>query len=123
MEQKKQTEYILKQPKKEGIPKRVKKIVKKFIGSELSLIEDSYYSNEILNEIIEKNKLRWFYDIYIGDVLIKKEGLIKFNTDSIHLYYIRRENESSYKFYFILSPESRDSLRFYLSTIKKYKLI
>jgi hypothetical protein len=123
MEQKKQTEYILKQPKKEGIPKSVKKIVKNFVGSGFSVIEDSYYSNEILEEIIEKNKLKWFYDIYIGNVLIKKEGLIQFNTDSIHLYYMRRENESSYKFYFILYPDSRDSLRFYLNTIKKYKLI
>jgi hypothetical protein len=123
MEQKKQIEYILKQPKKEGIPKRVKKIVKNFVGSGFSVIEDSYYSNEILEEIIEKNKLKWFYDIYIGNVLIKKEGLIQFNTDSIHLYYMRRENESSYKFYFILYPDSRDSLRFYLNTIKKYKLI
>jgi hypothetical protein len=123
MEQKKQTEYILKQPKKEGIPKKVKKIVKNFVGSGFSVIEDSYYSNEILEEIIEKNKLKWFYDIYIGNVLIKKEGLIQFNTDSIHLYYMRRENESSYKFYFILYPDSRDSLRFYLNTIKKYKLI
>jgi hypothetical protein len=123
MEQKKQTEYILKQPKKEGIPKRVKKIVKNFVGSGFSVIEDSYYSNEILEEIIEKNKLKWFYDIYIGNILIKKEGLIQFNTDSIHLYYMRRENESSYKFYFALYPDSKDSLTFYLNTIKKYKLI
>lgn len=119
MDTKKQTEYILKQPKKEGIPKRVKKMV----DSTLSVIEDGYYSNEILNEIIEKNDLKWFYDIYIGNVLIRKEGLIKLKSDLMYLYYIRRENESSYKFYFMLRPDSRDSLLFYLNSIKKNKLI
>jgi hypothetical protein len=123
MEPKKQIEYVLKQPKKEGIPKRVKKVVKKFGYSDLSIIEDGYYSNEILNEIIEKNKLRWFYDMYIGNTLTKKEGLIQFNSETIYLFYKRREDESSYKFYFALYPDSKDSLTFYLNTIKKYKLI
>jgi len=88
-----------------------------------SVIETDFYTKEGLTNIISKNKLVWSVKYFNGSSIFYKEGLIKFIQSESFLYFIRRIDEDTYKFFAILPEESNDSMIFYLNSLKKYKTI
>jgi len=49
--------------------------------------------------------------------------LVKFGKSNSYLYFIKRVDEGTYKFFFILPEESNDSVLFYLNSLKQFKTI
>jgi len=88
-----------------------------------SVIETDFYVKDALNKIMEKNLLLWSIKYYNGRSLQYKEGLVKFNNSNSYLYFIKRVDEETYKFFFVLPEESNDSVLFYLNSLKQFKTI
>jgi hypothetical protein len=108
--------------KNNEIPDRVLNISEEFLGSYPSIIETDFYTIDSIKLILSKNELMWSKKYFDGDNTIYKNGLINFSNDSL-IYFIRRENENTYKFYFLSKEKSTDGLIFYLNKLKEFKTI
>jgi len=81
------------------------------------------YGKDALDKIMEKNLLLWSIKYYDGRSIQYKEGLVKFNNSDSYLYFIKRVDEGTYKFFFVLPEKSNDSVLFYLNSLKQFKTI
>jgi len=88
-----------------------------------SVIETDFYIKEALDIILSKNKIVWSVKYFSGSSIDIKEGLVKFDNSNTYLYFIKRVDETTYKFYEIIPEESSDSMIYYLNSLKKYKTI
>lgn len=88
-----------------------------------SIIETDFYLADALTKILEKNNIVWSVK-YFGNVGVElKEGLIKFTQSLTYLYFKKRKDEGSYKFYVLCEETSTDSVIFFLNSYKKFKTI
>jgi len=104
------------------IPEKIIKITEGTIEYP-SVIETDFYVKDALVKIMEKNLLLWSIKYYDGRSLQYKEGLVKFNNSDSYLYFIKRVDEGTYKFFFVLPEKSNDSVLFYLNSLKQFKTI
>ena len=88
-----------------------------------SVIETDFYIKEALDIILSKNKIVWSVKYFNGSSIDIKEGLVKFDNSNTYLYFIKRVDETTYKFYAIIPEDSSDSMIYYLNSLKKYKTI
>ena len=88
-----------------------------------SIIETEFYTKGVLERIMEKNDIIWSSNLFNGRSISLKEGLVKFNNSTTYLYFIRRKDEDTYKFYCLYEESSSDSVVFFLNGYKKYKTI
>lgn len=88
-----------------------------------SVIETDFYVKDALDSIINNNILLWSVKYFNGNSIQFTEGLIKFKQSNSYLYFTKRVDENSYKFFAIINEETTDSMIFYLNTIKKHKTI
>ena len=72
---------------------------------------------------MENNSLVWSHKKFDGFNVSLNEGLIKFNDTLSYLYFIKRKDENTYKFYTICEESSSDSMIFFLQSYKKFKTI
>ena len=107
---------------KNEIPKKILSISEEFLGCYPSIIETDFYTVDAIKGMILKNELIWSKKYFDGGNTIYKNGLINFSNDSL-IYFIRRENENTYKFYFLSKEKSTDGLIFYLNKLKEFKTI
>ena len=109
------------------LPKEVLTHVNTLIGkgdNTLStVIETDFYSEESLERLLENNSLVWSHKKFDGFNVSLNEGLIKFNDTLSYLYFIKRKDENTYKFYTICEESSSDSMIFFLQSYKKFKTI
>lgn len=105
------------------IPKDVIGIVETELKLKPSTIETEFFSQDGLNEIIRTNELIWSNRVLKNNFSIYKNGIVKFKSSNIMLYFTRRNDENSYKLFFICDEKSIDSVMFYINKIEKYKLI
>jgi len=108
--------------KKYKLPKRVLEIAGGTIEFP-SVIETNFYSKDALTKIMDKNHLLWSVKFYNGSSIQYQEGLVKFNKSNTYLYFIKRVDENTYKFFMVLPEESSDSVLFFLNSLKQYKTI
>jgi len=73
--------------------------------------------------MLAKNKIIWADKHFNGSNTIYNNGLIEFKESEILFYFVKRENEITYKFYCLSKEESTDSIIFYLNQLKKFKTI
>jgi hypothetical protein len=105
------------------IPDDVKKIVEDKLIIKPSTLETGFFSLDGLDTILKNNKLIWSNRELKNGFSIYKNGIIKFKSSDIMLYFTKRNNESSYKFFFMCEEKSMDSVMFYVNKIDKYKLL
>lgn len=105
------------------IPKEVKLISENELNIKASTLETEFFSVDGLNEIIRTNELIWSNRVLKNNFSIYKNGIVKFKSSNIMLYFTRRNDENSYKLFFICDEKSIDSVMFYINKIEKYKLI
>lgn len=108
------------------LPKDILTYVNGVIGDNYSLstvIETEFYTKDALNRILEKNEIVSSYKMYDGNGVTLKEGLIKFSEGLSFLYFIKRKDENTYKFYTICKEESSNGMLFFLNSYKKFKTI
>lgn len=108
------------------LPKDILTYVNGVIGDNYSLstvIETEFYTKDALNRILEKNEIVSSYKMYDGNGVTLKEGLIKFSDGLSFLYFIKRKDENTYKFYTICKEESSNGMLFFLNSYKKFKTI
>ena len=109
------------------LPKEVLTYVNNLIGKGAhtlsTVIETEFYTQEALNRMLEKNEIIWSHKLFNGVGMELKEGLIRFNETFNYLYFIKRKDENTYKFYMICKESSSDSMLFFLQSYKKFKTI
>ena len=109
------------------LPKEVLTHVNTLIGKGAhtlsTVIETEFYTQEALNRMLEKNEIIWSHKLFNGVGMELKEGLIRFNETFNYLYFIKRKDENTYKFYMICKESSSDSMLFFLQSYKKFKTI
>jgi|TARA_R110002153_G_scaffold86356_4_gene214628 hypothetical protein len=109
------------------LPKEVLTHVNTLIGkgdNTLStVIETDFYTDESLKRLLEKNNLMWSHKKFDGFNVSLNEGLINFTNTLTYLYFIKRKDENTYKFYTICKESSSDSMIFFLQSYKKFKTI
>ena len=109
------------------LPKEVLTHVNNLIGKGAhtlsTVIETEFYTQEALNRMLEKNEIIWSHKLFNGVGMELKEGLIRFNETINYLYFIKRKDENTYKFYMICKESSSDSMLFFLQSYKKFKTI
>lgn len=109
------------------LPKEVLTHVNNLIGKGThtlsTVIETEFYTHEALNRMLEKNEIIWSHKLFSGGQVILKEGLIRFSETFNYLYFIKRKDENTYKFYTICKEESSDSMIFFLRSYKNLKTI
>ena len=109
------------------LPKEVLTHVNNLIGKGAhtlsTVIETDFYSEESLKRLLENNSLVWSHKKFDGFNVSLNEGLIKFNDTLSYLYFIKRKDENTYKFYTICEESSSDSMIFFLQSYKKFKTI
>jgi len=88
-----------------------------------SVIETDFYTIDALDLIKEKNIVLQSVKYFDGKSISFNSGLIKFKSSNSYMYFIKRVDENSYKFFAIIDEESTDSMIFYLNSLKKYKTI
>jgi len=109
--------------KTEKIPERVLSYCEGVLGFFPSIIETDYYTIDALRSMLAKNKIIWSDKHFNGSNTIYNNGLIEFKESEILFYFVKRENEITYKFYCLSKEESTDSIIFYLNQLKKFKTI
>jgi len=105
------------------IPKEVKLIVEKELKFKPSTLETEFFSQDGLDEILNTNELIWSNRVLKNSFTIYKNGILKFKSSNIMLYFTRRNDENSYKLFFMCEEKSIDSVMFYINKIEKYKLL
>jgi len=106
----------------DDIPDKIIKLSQDILGFYPSIIETDFYSVDALRSALSKNELVWSNKYFDGSTTIYNNGLIEFKNN-ILFYFIKRENENSYKFYCLSKEDSKDSIIFYLNQLKKFKTI
>jgi hypothetical protein len=109
--------------KTQKLNKRVLKYCEDILGFFPSIIETNYYTIEALRTTLTKNKMIWSDKYFDGTSTIYNNGIIEFKKNEILFYFIKRENELTYKFYCLSKEESTDSILYYLNQLKKFKTI
>lgn len=111
-------------PKKQEykIPEMVMEMTKGTIEYP-SVIETDFYVKEALDLIVEKNMIVQSIKYFDGKSISLREGLVKFKKSNSYLYFTKRVDENTYKFFAIMGEESTDSMIFFLNSLKKFKTI
>jgi len=105
------------------IPQEVLSLAQNGIDNYPSILETEYYTNESLVTLLQKGKLSWYnYDLK-GKVLVKKEGLIEYSKNQIYIYFKKRDDESSYKYFVLSNSDSLDSVIFLFHNLQKFLTI
>jgi hypothetical protein len=115
-------ENLNKGKKTEKIPEDIIKISREILGFFPSIIETDFYTIDLLNNVLKTNKIVWSEKYFNGVNTIYNKGLIKLESN-ILIYFKKREDENSYKFFCLLHEESTDSIVFYFNQHNKYKTI
>jgi len=110
------------------LPNEILTYVSKIMGgtgnhSLPTVIETEFYTKDALDRILEKNKIVSSYKTYDGDNITLIDGLIRFSDSISFLYFIKRKDENTYKFYTICKEESSNGMLFFLNSYKKFKTI
>jgi len=110
------------------LPNEILTYVSKIMGgtgnhSLPTVIETEFYTKDALDRILEKNKIVSSYKTYDGDNITLIDGLIRFSDSISFLYFIKRKDENTYKFYTICKEESSNGMIFFLNSYKKFKTI
>ena len=113
-----------KEPKKVeyNIPEKVIENVEGIIKYP-SIIETDFYVKGALDKILEYNELLWSKKYFDGYSIQFNEGLVQFNDGNLFLYFKKRIDETTYKFFMLFPEESSDSVLFMLQGLKKFKTI
>ena len=101
------------------VPEKVIEVCGNEIVGLPTIIETDFYRVEVIKEIISNNNLLWsnkFYDRY---TIVYKQGLIKFKNDNIFIYFVKRKDENTYKFYILCEENKTDSVVFFLNKFNK----
>jgi hypothetical protein len=112
-----------KEVKKITVPDNVFKLSEKIIGELPSIIEMDYYTYDSLNIILEKNNLIWSEKYFNGSTTIYQKGLVSIDDNQILLYFIKRYDENTYKYFSLSKESSTDSIIYFINNLKKYKTI
>lgn len=112
-----------KQQKTELVPEEIFKFSQDYLGFFPSVIETDYYVLDGLVQILKGNKIIWSEKYFNGINTIYKKGLISLESNKILIFFKKREDENSYKFYCLLQEDSTDSIVFYFNKLKEYKTI
>jgi hypothetical protein len=107
---------------KKLIPDNILKLSEEIIGCLPSIIETDFYTIDVLNFILKANNVIYSQKYYDGSITIYNKGLIDLDN-KILLYFIKKEDENTYKFCCLSKEDSTDSIIFYLNKFKKYKTI
>lgn len=105
------------------LPKNILDYCENILNFYPSVIETGYYSIDALKIILSKNKLLWSNKFFDGLNIIYNNGLIEFKDSEIFFYFVKRENETTYKLYVLSKEDSTDSIIYYLNQLKKFKTI
>lgn len=110
------------------LPNEILTYVSKIMGGKgnhslPTVIETEFYTKDALDRILEKNKIVSSYKTYDGDNITLIDGLIRFSESISFLYFIKRKDENTYKFYTICKEESSNGMIFFLNSYKKFKTI
>jgi hypothetical protein len=105
------------------ISDRIIKYCEDILGFFPSIIETDYYNIDALRSMLSKNKIIWADKYFDGVSTIYNNGIIEFKQSEILFYFVKRENEITYKFYCLSKEESTDSILFYLNQLKSFKTI
>lgn len=110
------------------LPDEILTYVSKLMGSTggyslPTVIETEFYTKDALDRILEKNKIVSSYKTYDGNKITLIDGLIRFSDSISFLYFIKRKDENTYKFYTICKEESSSGMIFFLNSYKKFKTI
>lgn len=105
------------------IPKDVKEIVEKVLNLKPSTLETEFFSNDGLNEILKKNELIWSNRVLKNGLSTYKNGIIKFKSSNILVYFTKRNEENCYKLFFMCEEKSMNSIMFYINKLEKYKIL
>ncbi len=103
------------------IPDNVLEIFKKhfeFIPSETFV---GGVKKEGVDILLKKNELVWFKRFTNSNIEIYKEGIVKYGTNNVYIYFNKNEDESIYKLV-ILSNGIKDdiTLKILINGLKSY---
>lgn len=107
----------------EKIPSKIINFVENRIGIIPTIIETEYYKLEATKEIVEKNNMIWSDKFYDGENITHNYGLVKFNDQEVYIFFEKRKDDYTYKFYILCNEKNIDSIVFYLDKFKEYRTI
>jgi hypothetical protein len=102
-----------------SVPIELLSLVQNRIDTYPSVLETEYYSSESLSTLTKKGKLVWYKYGLWGKTLDKQEGLIEYSKNAIYIYFKKRDNESSYKYFVLSNSDSLDSIIFLFHNLQK----
>lgn len=101
-----------------SVPNELLSLVRNMIDTHPSVLETEYYASESLSTLTQKGKLIWYKYGLSGKTLDKQEGLIEY-SNAIYIYFKKRDNESSYKYFVLSNSDSLDSIIFLFHNLQK----
>jgi len=108
---------------KQVVPEEVVSLVKTYTDSYPSILETDYYTSDSLQTILQKGKLMWHNYALKGKTIEKREGLVEYSQREIYIYFKKRDDESTYKYFVLSSADSLDSVVFLFHNLQKFKTI
>jgi hypothetical protein len=102
-----------------SVPIELLSLVRNMIDTHPSVLETEYYASESLSTLMQKGKLIWYKYGLSGKTLDKQEGLIEYSKNAIYIYFKKRDNESSYKYFVLSNSDSLDSIIFLFHNLQK----
>jgi hypothetical protein len=86
-----------------------------------TIIETDFYVLDGLKVVIGDGEIISTYRQFTNNNHIYKNGLIKFETG--YVFFTKRNNEMTYKLFFLVNENSVDSIMFYINKLKNFKTI
>ena len=116
---------MIEKNKDSGVLKISEEIItlsKNILGFYPSIFMTDFYTIDALKNILSNNEILWSNKHFDGTSMIYLDGLIEFK-DNILIFFSKRENENTYRFYCLSKEDSTDSIIFYFNKLKKFKTI
>lgn len=104
------------------LSKNIIQMVEKRVKVYPSLIQSGWYPEDVIMYLLNKGNNEIWGNSVVDDKIVRYEGIIEFVNGSSYIYYKRNEQDSTYWLVCLTNDYGRESILFYLNSIKKLKV-
>jgi hypothetical protein len=102
------------------IPEHIIEHYKKLYDSYPSIIQTRNVIGDCVEQLKSKNKTLWSSSYFDGNMTHIKEGILKYGSDNIILFFSKNDNEKVYKFFILHDADNNGNIFLLLKGLNKY---
>lgn len=104
------------------IPEHVIDMVSESLGVYPSLVQTHILLEDALHNVMRNTKEIWVNQFMDDKRSLRIEGVLKYNDSDVFIYYRAEDDYKTYRFVYMFTISSRDTVMFGVSQLNQYKI-